>query len=52
MLDSVDVEIVAKQTTVMLDHVLPEVDSYFEDITLTGRRLGETLLQVIEGNCH
>lgn len=44
-----DVEIVAKQTTAMLDHVLPKIDSYFEDITLTGRRLGETLLQVIEG---
>lgn len=45
----IDVEIVAKQTTAMLDHVFPEVDSYVEDITLTGRRLGETLLQVIEG---
>lgn len=44
-----DVEIIAKQTTEMLDYVTPAIDSYFEDITLTGRRLGETLLQVIEG---
>jgi LacI family transcriptional regulator len=45
----IDAEIGAKQTTATLDHVLPMVDSYFEDITLTGRRLGKTLLQVIEG---
>lgn len=45
----VDVEIVSKQTSATLDHVVPVVDSYFEDITLTGRQLGETLLQVIGG---
>ncbi len=45
----IDAEVVAKQTSATLDHALPTVDSYFEDIALTGRRLGETLLQVISG---
>ena len=44
-----DVEIVSKQTSATLDHIVPVLDSYFEDITLTGRKLGETLLQVIAG---
>ena len=44
-----DAETVTKQTCATLDHMLPKVDSYFEDITLTGRRSGETLLRVIEG---
>lgn len=47
LIPGVDAEVVAKQTSATLDHALPVVDSYFEDISLTGRRLGETLLQVI-----
>ena len=45
----VDAEIITKQTSATIDHALPAIDSFFEDITLTGKRLGETLLQVISG---
>jgi LacI family transcriptional regulator len=44
-----DVDIISKQTSATLDHVVPAIDSYFEDIVLTGRRLGDTLLDVISG---
>jgi len=45
----IDAEVISKQTSATLDHVLPVIDSYFEDIALTARQLGETLLQVIGG---
>lgn len=54
----VDVDIVSKQTSTILDYVDPPMDSYFEDIVMTGELLGNTLLQVlrdagsIESLCH
>ncbi|ASJ73823.1 LacI family DNA-binding transcriptional regulator [Granulosicoccus antarcticus] len=45
----IDAEVVTKQTSATIDHVLPIIDSCFEDITLTGTRLGETLLKLISG---
>jgi len=44
-----DVDVVAKQTSATLDHIQPCIDSFYEDIGLTGRRLGETLIQLING---
>lgn len=49
LVPGVDADIISKQTSTALDHVVPAIDSYFEDIALTGRHLGETLLQVIGG---
>ncbi len=54
----VDVDIVSKQTSTILDFVDPPMDSYFEDIVMTGELLGNTLLQVLrdtdstESVCH
>lgn len=45
-----EVNVIAKQTSVTLDHMVPAVDSYFEDIYKTGQWLGELLLQKIAGN--
>jgi LacI family transcriptional regulator len=43
----IDVDIVAKQSSAVLDYTDPPIDSYFEDIVMTGKLLGSTLLQVI-----
>ena len=43
----VDIDIVSKQTSTILDYVDPPIDSYFEDIVMTGELLGSTLLQVL-----
>ncbi|MFK8083464.1 MAG: LacI family transcriptional regulator [Granulosicoccus sp.] len=54
----VDVDIVSKQTSSVLDYVDPPMDSCFEDIVITGELLGNTLLQVLrnteskESLCH
>lgn len=45
-----DLDVVSKQTSAALDHVYPAIDSFFEDIALTGRILGTTLLEVINQN--
>ncbi|MFK8076979.1 MAG: LacI family transcriptional regulator [Granulosicoccus sp.] len=42
-----DLDVVSKQTSAALDHVHPAIDSFYEDIALTGRILGMTLLEVI-----
>ncbi len=44
----VDVDIVSKQTSSILNFVDPPIDSYFEDIVMTGELLGNTLLQVLK----
>ncbi len=46
---TVDVDVVAKQTSATLDHMHPAIDSFYEDIDRTGRRLGETLIQLLAG---
>lgn len=43
----VDVDIVSKETSTILDFVDPPIDSYVEDIVMTGELLGNTLLQVL-----
>jgi len=43
----VDVDIVSKQTSAVLDFVDPPMDSFFEDIVMTGVLLGHTLLEVM-----
>lgn len=42
-----DLDVVSKQTSAAFDHVHPAIDSFYEDIALTGRILGTTLLEVI-----
>ncbi len=49
LIPGTDVDVVAKQTSAALDHMLPAIDSWFEDIDMTGRRLGQTLLQLLSG---
>ena len=44
----IDVDIVSKQTSTILDYLDPAMDSYFEDIVMTGELLGNTLLQVLQ----
>lgn len=44
----VDVDIVSKQTSTILDYIDPPMDSYFEDIVMTGELLGNTLLHVLK----
>jgi len=49
-LPGVDVYIVSKQTSPILDYVDPPMDSYVEDIAMTGELLGNTLLQELSNS--
>lgn len=44
-----DIDVVAKDTTDLLDHITPAIDSFFEDLTLAGEDLGRLLLRRIAG---
>ena len=44
-----DVDIVAKQTSVVFSQVRPKVDAIYEDTALAGRQMGELLLRRIQG---
>jgi LacI family transcriptional regulator len=44
-----DVDIVAKQTSIIFSQVRPTVDSIYEDTALAGRQMGELLLRRIQG---
>jgi LacI family transcriptional regulator len=44
-----DVDVIAKDTTDILDHITPAIDSFFEDLTLAGEDLGRLLLRRIAG---
>ncbi len=45
---TVDIDVIAKQTSATLDHMTPSIDSFYEDIDATGRLLGETLIRLLE----
>jgi LacI family transcriptional regulator len=44
-----DVDIVAKQTSVIFSQVRPTVDAIYEDTALAGQQMGELLLRRIQG---
>ncbi|MEM7379193.1 MAG: substrate-binding domain-containing protein, partial [Pseudomonadota bacterium] len=46
----VDVEVYAKQTSDVLDHTHPAIDTCVENIQHTGRALAELLLKAVEGS--
>ncbi len=44
-----EVEVVAKQTSSVFDHFEPAIDTYYEDLVETGRKLAELLLARLAG---
>ena len=44
-----DVDLVAKQTSVIFSQVRPKVDAIYEDTALAGQQMGELLLRRIQG---
>lgn len=44
-----DVDVIAKATSELLDHVDPPIDSFYEDLTFAGEELGRLLLRRIAG---
>jgi len=46
----IEVDVYAKQTSSVLDHLYPAIDSCYEDIVQTGQLLGQTLLHVIQND--
>ena len=46
----IDIDVYAKQTSTVLDHMYPAIDACYEDIVQTGLLLGQTLLRVIQND--
>lgn len=44
-----DVDVIAKATSDLLDHIHPVIDSYFEDLAFAGEELARLLIRRIEG---
>jgi LacI family transcriptional regulator len=44
-----DIDVVAKGTSDLLDHIHPAIDSFFEDLTFAGEELARLLLRRIAG---
>lgn len=44
-----DVDIVAKQTSPLFNQMRPQIDTIYEDLHVTGKALGETLLRRLSG---
>lgn len=44
-----DVDVVAKATSDLLDHIHPAIDSFFEDLAFAGEELARLLIRRIEG---
>jgi LacI family transcriptional regulator len=44
-----DIDVIAKDTTDLLDHITPAIDSFFEDLTQAGEDMGRLLLRRIAG---
>ncbi len=44
-----DVEVIAKDTSDLLDHITPPIDSFFEDLIFAGEQLAQLLLMRIAG---
>lgn len=44
-----DVDVIAKATSELLDHLDPAIDSFYEDLTFAGEELGRLLLRRIAG---
>jgi LacI family transcriptional regulator len=44
-----DVDVVAKATSELLDHLDPAIDAFYEDLTVAGEELGRLLLRRIAG---
>lgn len=45
-----DVDIVAKQTSSIFNHYLPQIDTIYEDLTATGQELANIILRRLEGS--
>ena len=45
----VDVELIAKDTSDLLDHITPPINSFFEDLIFAGEQLAQLLLMHIDG---
>ena len=45
----VDIDVIAKDTSDLLDHATPTIDSYFEDLTFAGEELARLLLKRLAG---
>jgi LacI family transcriptional regulator len=44
-----DGDVIAKDTSDLLDHITPAIDSYYEDLTFAGAELARLLLRRIAG---
>lgn len=44
-----DADVIAKETSDLLDHVTPAIDSFYEDLTFAGEELARLLLRRIAG---
>jgi LacI family transcriptional regulator, galactose operon repressor len=44
-----DVDVIAKATSELLDHLDPAIDSFYEDLTFAGEELGRLMLRRIAG---
>lgn len=44
-----DVDVIAKDTSDILDHITPPIDSFYEDLVFAGEELARLLLMRIEG---
>ncbi len=44
-----DVDLIAKDTSDLLDHIMPPIDSFFEDLIFAGEQLAQLLLMHIDG---
>jgi LacI family transcriptional regulator len=44
-----DVDIIAKATSELLDHLDPAIDSFYEDLTFAGEELGRLMLRRLSG---